>query len=144
MNWMAWNSVWANALRNSPRAIPSSALATATTTANHSGPVMSSPRAATPTTMTIAVCTHATRAKLPAYPNSRPSRVAGSAISRSRVPERRSRSMAIEATRNIDTSGKTPMSGNPTRWNTSGRESKAYLTRVSNTLGTARRSASVR
>ena len=44
-------------------------------------------------------------------------RLIGSVISRSSVPDVRSRSIVTEVTRNITTSGKIPSSGGPTCWN---------------------------
>ena len=44
----------------------------------------------------------------------------GSVISRSSVPVVRSRSIAIDVTTNIETNGKIPTSGPPTRSNVSG------------------------
>ena len=44
-------------------------------------------------------------------------------------PGVRSRSIVIEVTRNIETSGKSPSSGTPTCWNTSGRSAKSWSTR---------------
>jgi hypothetical protein len=41
-------------------------------------------------------------------------------MSRSSVPEDRSRSMAMEATMNMTMKGTSPMSGGPTRWKVSG------------------------
>jgi len=48
----------------------------------------------------------------------------GSDISRSSVPDVRSRSIAIEVTRNIEMNGKSPTSGPPTRSNVSDWSSK--------------------
>ena len=44
MNCTAWNSVRANPLASNPRAVPSTASETATTTSTHAGPAMSSPQ----------------------------------------------------------------------------------------------------
>ena len=63
MNCTAWNSVCANALTNSPRAIPRSALATASTPTSHAPCGESRPRNANPTTQTTAACTAASSPK---------------------------------------------------------------------------------
>ena len=51
----------------------------------------------------------------------------GSVISRSSVPEVRSRSIVIDVTRNIVTNGKSPSSGAPTCWKTGERSGEQLL-----------------
>src|SRR5581483_6207076 len=66
--------------------------------------------------------------------------------SRSSVPVVRSRSIAIEVTRNIETSGNTPSSGPPTRSKTAPAcpPANTYLSRATSAHGTATRSSTVR
>ena len=60
MNWTAWNSVVANALTKSPSAMPSSALASASSTSTTAGRVVSSPSGPSEMAATQIVCTSAT------------------------------------------------------------------------------------
>ena len=63
MNCTAWNSVDANAERNSPSDIPSRALATASATTIQTGPATSSPSKPMPTADATPACTIAIVAK---------------------------------------------------------------------------------
>ena len=75
---------------------------------------------------------------------SRSSFASGIVISRSSVPVVRSRSIAIDVTRNIEMSGKIPTIGTPTRSNVPGWPSNTYLSSAISTHGTTSSSASVR
>ena len=115
MNCTAWNSVRANALTSSPSAIPSTALRDRQQRRRaRRRAAASSPRSAKPTTQTTAAWTAASSAE-----GDRRSRRAGralasgSVISRSSVPVVRSRSIAIEVTRNMTMNGNSPHSGAP-------------------------------
>ena len=68
----------------------------------------------------------------------------GIVIRRSSVPLVRSRSIAIDVTRNIETSGKIPTIGTPTRWNVSGWPLKTYRSSATSTQGTITSMAIVR
>ena len=62
MNWTAWNSVVANALRKRPSAIPRSAFATASRTTSSAGPAVSRPSSVKATVAVIEAWTAATSA----------------------------------------------------------------------------------
>ncbi len=63
MNWTAWNSLPAKALRSSPSATPRTALAIASATTAQTGPSVSSPRSPNATAAVMLACTAATTAK---------------------------------------------------------------------------------
>ena len=63
MNWTAWNSVEANALTNSPSAMPSTALAIARTTTSPREPATSRPSSPKATATVTSAWTAATAPK---------------------------------------------------------------------------------
>ena len=124
MNCTAWNSVVAKALRKRPSAIPRSAFATAISTTAQTGPAVSSPSNPNATRRRDRRLHGRDGGKGEPVAPSRSPFAIGIDISRSSVPLVRSRSIAIEVTRNIEVNGKMPTSGPPTRSNVSGCPSK--------------------
>lgn len=102
MNWTAWNSVRANALTNSPSAMPSSALPMASSATSQAPCGASSPSALKPTVQTTAAWIVASAPNASPQPASRSSLASGSVISRSSVPVVRSRSIVIDVEEHRD------------------------------------------
>lgn len=83
-------------------------------------PAVSRPKIQYATPAATAACTAAASPNAMPYPKSRSSLPSGVVSSRSRVPEVRSRSMAMLVTRNMITKGKMPSITNATRSNVVG------------------------
>ena len=115
----AWNSVRATADAARPRAVPSTASRRATSTTTHSAPATRMPHTPTAKAVSTSACTTATAPNASAYPSTTEPRVTGVVMSRSRVPDCRSRSVATLVTRNITMSGKRPSSSGP-NWSRTG------------------------
>ena len=96
---------------NRPIAIPSTALAIASRTTAHTGPTTSRSSSPNATAETTEAWIAAMSANASGVAASRSSLANGIVSSRSSVPVVRSRSIAIEVTRNIEISGKMPSNG---------------------------------
>ena len=116
MNWTAWNSLVAKALRNRPSATPSSAFATASATTRPGEPcdghAKQSEGDGGGRRTSVARRRARTRSRTRAI---RSSLASGRDIRRSSVPPVRSRSIAIDVIRNMMINGNMPTSGTAIR-----------------------------